>query len=231
MDSGSPSNSLEPSHVEKGPIEAIEIDGNSNSICSASHVLNLSPQRENIHDTDENLTDKKFTLKWTKLTIIMAYSTVLALLSTTFVKYGGKLLPEIFIQHPTSYAMSLILLMVVFFFAVNGVIFSEQSPPISRAWNLVALEHFQSLKTHRNFNIYHMALKLDMSKAYDHVEWSFLGAMMEKLGFAHQWINWIMACVSSVSYSGLLNGLWRAGSLWHYKRVVVILFNSYPVIL
>ncbi|KAA8529270.1 hypothetical protein F0562_033931 [Nyssa sinensis] len=135
-DSGTPSNSLEPSHVEKDPIEATENDGNSNSTCSTSPAPNLRSS----------------------------------------------------------------------FFAVNGVIFSEQSPRIGRACKLVALELFHSFKTYRNSNTYHMALKLDMNKAYDHVEWSFLGAMMEKLGFAHQWIHWIMACLSSVSYSGLLNG-------------------------
>ncbi|KAK3204998.1 hypothetical protein Dsin_019044 [Dipteronia sinensis] len=34
-----------------------------------------------------------------------------------------------------------------------------------------------------------MALKLDMSKAYDWVEWIFLTKMMEKLGFFDRWID------------------------------------------
>lgn len=33
-----------------------------------------------------------------------------------------------------------------------------------------------------------MALKLDISKAYDKIEWSFLEQMMRKLGFAEDWI-------------------------------------------
>ena len=49
-------------------------------------------------------------------------------------------------------------------------------------------------------------LKLDLSKAYDRVEWCFLEAMMEKLGFAREWIKMVMACVKSVSYSFLING-------------------------
>jgi hypothetical protein len=51
-----------------------------------------------------------------------------------------------------------------------------------------------------------MGFKLDMSKAYDRVEWPFLEALMRKLGFVEQWITLIMACVRSVSYSILING-------------------------
>lgn len=45
-----------------------------------------------------------------------------------------------------------------------------------------------------------MAIKLDMSKAYDWEEWIFLEAMMRKLGFSEKWIDIIMKCVSLVSY-------------------------------
>nr|XP_051196822.1 uncharacterized protein LOC127310170 [Lolium perenne] len=41
------------------------------------------------------------------------------------------------------------------------------------------------------------AYKLDLSKAYDRVDWVFLEQMMIKLGFAHQWVQWIMQCVTS----------------------------------
>ncbi|KAK3218733.1 hypothetical protein Dsin_012703 [Dipteronia sinensis] len=46
-----------------------------------------------------------------------------------------------------------------------------------------------------------MAIKLDMSKAYDRIE-----RMMRKLGFSDRWISLVMRCISFVSYSFVLNG-------------------------
>ena len=52
-----------------------------------------------------------------------------------------------------------------------------------------------------------VALKLDLSKAYDRVDWGFLQFMLHKMGFVKQWIYWLMLCISTVEYYVLFNGM------------------------
>ena len=51
-----------------------------------------------------------------------------------------------------------------------------------------------------------MAIKLDMSKAYDQVECVYLERLMEKMGFCARWVALMMSCVKTVSYSIMVNG-------------------------
>ena len=71
---------------------------------------------------------------------------------------------------------------------------------------LVAFEfmHYLNHKSEGKGN--YMSIKLDISKAFDRVEWSFIKGVMNKFGFVEKWINLIMNYVSSVSYSVLING-------------------------
>lgn len=46
---------------------------------------------------------------------------------------------------------------------------------------------------------------MDISKAYDGVEWGYLRAFMLKIGFVVTWVDMIMMCLSLVSFSMLVN--------------------------
>ena len=71
---------------------------------------------------------------------------------------------------------------------------------------LVAFETLNHMKMTKVGRVGYVALKLDMSKAYDRLEWGFLKKIMEKMGFHPTWIGWIMECIQSVTYSILVNG-------------------------
>ena len=70
----------------------------------------------------------------------------------------------------------------------------------------MAFETLHYLKTQQNGSTGFMALKLDISKAYDRVEWSFLECLLRELGFHNRWVDLMMECITTVSYSILING-------------------------
>ena len=71
---------------------------------------------------------------------------------------------------------------------------------------MVAFETMHSIAKKRKGKEGLMAIKLDMSRAYDRVEWAYLESMMRKLGFNEKWISLIMMYVTTVSYLVLING-------------------------
>lgn len=49
-------------------------------------------------------------------------------------------------------------------------------------------------------------LKIDLSKAFNQVSWLYLRMLLTHLGFPLPFINWIMCCITTVSFSVLING-------------------------
>ena len=65
---------------------------------------------------------------------------------------------------------------------------------------MLAYEILHSFKKKKGKASY-MAVKLDMEKAYDRLEWDFIKVILTRLGFHPKWIGWVMECISTVSYS------------------------------
>ncbi|XP_048323947.2 secreted RxLR effector protein 78-like [Ziziphus jujuba] len=51
-----------------------------------------------------------------------------------------------------------------------------------------------------------MVTKIDLKKAYDRLEWSFINKALEVWGFSSDFRRLVRSCINSVSYSLLLNG-------------------------
>ncbi|KAL5854784.1 hypothetical protein ACOSQ4_004586 [Xanthoceras sorbifolium] len=71
---------------------------------------------------------------------------------------------------------------------------------------MVAFELLHSIKKQKKGKRGYAAIKLDMSKAYDGVEWGFLEIIMEKLGFPNHFRALVMDCVSTSKLSFHVNG-------------------------
>ena len=71
---------------------------------------------------------------------------------------------------------------------------------------IVAVEMFHWLDHRKENQDKYLALKFDMSKAYDRAEWNFLEHMLNATGFPRKWSRLVMDCVRSISFSILING-------------------------
>ena len=48
--------------------------------------------------------------------------------------------------------------------------------------------------------------KLDIEKAYDHVNWGYLLAILDEMGFGKKWIKWIKWCIFTTIFLVLASG-------------------------
>jgi len=71
---------------------------------------------------------------------------------------------------------------------------------------LLAYELTHLMQTKKGGSDGYAAVKLDMSKAYDRVEWSFFGENVAQAGFNAGWVQVILNCVSTVTYRIKVNG-------------------------
>ena len=71
---------------------------------------------------------------------------------------------------------------------------------------MVAFETLHYMRNHSSGNTGYMALKLDMSKAYDRVKWPYMEKLMRKMGFAEACVKLMMMCILTATYSVLING-------------------------
>ena len=83
---------------------------------------------------------------------------------------------------------------------------------------LVAYEMLHTMHSRKKGKKGSLALKIDISKAYDRIEWQFLKSIMEKMGFPATWIERVMNCVTTPSFSILVNG--KAYGMIHPSREI-----------
>jgi hypothetical protein len=65
---------------------------------------------------------------------------------------------------------------------------------------LIAFECFHAIHRAKKGEDSFSAYKMDLTKAYDRVDWSFLEGMLIQYGFDPLWVTWVMSCIKSVKF-------------------------------
>ncbi|XP_058748658.1 uncharacterized protein LOC131621615 [Vicia villosa] len=71
---------------------------------------------------------------------------------------------------------------------------------------MATIEVVHHMKAKTRGKIDDIALKLDINKVYNRIDWNYLKNVLSTLGFCQKWIGWIMLCGEIVDYSVGVNG-------------------------
>ena len=70
----------------------------------------------------------------------------------------------------------------------------------------VALLASQCIDARRQNGIHGIMCKLDIQKAYDHVNWDYLLNILRQMEFGDKWVKWMEVCIKTIRFSVLVNG-------------------------
>lgn len=93
--------------------------------------------------------------------------------------------------------------------AIPNLIGPEQNGFLSRHStfdNIISAQEItHSIDIERNLPP-RMITKIDIEKAFDIVDWKAIIAILQRMEFPKAWISWVKSCLSSASFSFLING-------------------------
>jgi len=70
---------------------------------------------------------------------------------------------------------------------------------------MVAIEVIHFIRTKMRGEDGYVALKLDIIKVYDCMDWDYLKGIMQRMSFNEKWIYWMTMCILFVDSSVLVN--------------------------